>query len=817
MCSSFNFPHPTTTADDLENLYKVYGVDRSVVPDLVGTHETPKTMCSSFNFPHPTTTADDLENLYKVYGVDRSVVPDLVGTHETPKTVREGYYIAYLSFFHSFGLIFPIPKPILEVLAELGLSLTQLLSNFLRHLVAFLVKAREEGLAFGLSEFRQLVLVNRNKQNPGTFLVSPRPGRHVIEDIPYRDEKWREQFFVFKMDRASMDDFDFSQLPRRWAENIIPSGSSSMSDEIRGLMRVLRRGRSNLSTFDRTRIQTVFVLQVRTDRAPLVEESENEAEHSQEVVATPSVQTQSSDRLTRQLVRRSSFRTSGSASRGRASGKSPLILIHDSDDEDVSRENRPPVSLSPGSEDETVAATRKIRRSSEGALPGPSHPWFVSEGDGSSFAAQSDLISLSGRMRSAGCRLPSLASSVEREAYAKVDVASSKVMEAFNEYVVAMEDHVVASRNDKEIESIGFEIKGLSKELEATTREGKKDAKKIEALTEDWRRVHLENEALTSQMVAQRERIAALEVERDRDIRRASRIARRDIAAKCREVLESLKDRWASKKKEVSVKIRLQEVTANIDLLTELKDGGLTVDAELARLKGMEGDCEDLSPPPPCRIGRSPSSIFLKSQMIRWIKSGGRLSPMIPFLKFFREETRLPRPSTQGAKDPEGEKYVARVKSSSPTGSEGRDRPPNKAKTNGSDHRLGVPGEAAVAKPFHWLFSHSKDCPITEDPDSVAHLVRHFKPAGCPLPSLRNMTEREAYAMEANNEFAATLEKRLQDVPRSDKLYEIKKVVRELKLGLKMAQDRESANAAQLAAAEKLGNMLLRSKFICDL
>ncbi|KAG2247140.1 hypothetical protein Bca52824_086768 [Brassica carinata] len=628
-------------------------------------------MCSSFYFPHPTTTADDLENLYKVHGVDRSVILDLV---------------TYISFFHSCGLIFPIPEPILEVLPELGLSLTQLLPNFLRHLVAFLVKAREEGLGFCLSEFRQLVLVKRNKQNPGTFLVSPRPGRHVIEDIPYRDEKWREQFFVFKMDRASMGDFDFSQLPRCWAENIVPSGSSSMSDEICGLMRVLRRGRSNWSTFDRTRIQTVFALPVRTERAPLVEESENEAEHSQEVVATPSVQTQSSDRLTRQLVRRSSFRTSGSASRGRASGKSPLILIHDSDDEDVSRENRPPVSLIPGSEDETVAATRKRRRSSEGALPGPSHPWFFSEGDGSS---------------SAGCRLPSLASSVEREAYAKVDVASSKVMEAFNEYVVAMEDHVMASRNDKEIESIGFKIKRLSKELEATKREGKKDAEKIEALTEDWRRVHLENKALTSQMVAQRERIAALEVERDRDIRRAS-------------LLESLKDRWASKKKEVSVELRLQEVTANIDLLTELKDGGLTVDAELARLKGMEGDCEDLSPPPPCQIGRSPSSIFLKNMTSR--KSNSRDSD--------RVRTRTGSANAERAKDPEGEKYVARVKSSSPTGSEGRDRPPNKAKTNGLDHRLGVPGEAAVAKPLHWQFSHSKDCPITEDPDSVAHLVR---------------------------------------------------------------------------------------------
>ena len=105
-------------------------------------------------------------------------------------------------------------------MAEIGLSLSQLLPNFRRHLVTFLVKAREEGLSFGLKEFRQFVLVKWNNQTPGTFLVSPRPGRHVIEDIPYRDEKWREQFIVFWMDRASMGDFDFSRLSRRWAENI---------------------------------------------------------------------------------------------------------------------------------------------------------------------------------------------------------------------------------------------------------------------------------------------------------------------------------------------------------------------------------------------------------------------------------------------------------------------------------------------------------------------------------------------------------------------------------------------------------------------
>ena len=43
------------------------------------------------------------------------------------------------------------------------------------------------------------------------------------------------------------------------------------------------------------------------------------------------------------------------------------------------------------------------------------------------------------------------------------------------------------------------------------------------------------------------------------------------------------------------------------------------------------------------------------------------------------------------------------------------DRPPKKAITNGADHHLGVSGDTVVAKPFHWQFSHFKDCLITED------------------------------------------------------------------------------------------------------
>ncbi|WZZ45082.1 hypothetical protein YC2023_041341 [Brassica napus] len=45
--------------------------------------------------------------------------------------------------------------------------------NFLRHLLALLVKAREEGLLFGLNELHHLVLMKRNNQNLGPFLCLP--------------------------------------------------------------------------------------------------------------------------------------------------------------------------------------------------------------------------------------------------------------------------------------------------------------------------------------------------------------------------------------------------------------------------------------------------------------------------------------------------------------------------------------------------------------------------------------------------------------------------------------------------------------------
>lgn len=177
-------------------------------------------MALSFFCPFPTTTAKCLEELYTVHGVDRAVVVDLASTTDSPEAVRDGYGGAYLTFFETCGLTFPIPEPILSTLAERSLSLTQMCPNFLGHLLALLVRAREEGLSFGLYELPHLVLMKRNNQNSEIFIMSPHPGRHIIQGFPYRDQDWRDEFFVFKIDEASVGIFDFSRLPQYWAEDI---------------------------------------------------------------------------------------------------------------------------------------------------------------------------------------------------------------------------------------------------------------------------------------------------------------------------------------------------------------------------------------------------------------------------------------------------------------------------------------------------------------------------------------------------------------------------------------------------------------------
>ncbi|KAF2614598.1 hypothetical protein F2Q70_00012085 [Brassica cretica] len=164
--------------------------------------------------PHLKTILEvkHIEAIYELWGVDYTVEIELPEDGETPETVRLGYCGAYMSHFEDGGLSFPLPRFLLEALAELKMAFTQMAPNFFRY---------------------------RNNGFPGTMILAPRSGRVIIEGIPNKDNRWREKFFVFKVNPALVGDFDFERIPREWFDDTEPFGPAPMTPELRGLMDTL--------------------------------------------------------------------------------------------------------------------------------------------------------------------------------------------------------------------------------------------------------------------------------------------------------------------------------------------------------------------------------------------------------------------------------------------------------------------------------------------------------------------------------------------------------------------------------------------------
>ncbi|KAF2534272.1 hypothetical protein F2Q70_00029966 [Brassica cretica] len=113
-----------------------------------------------------------------------------------------------------------------------------------RYFLASWIRAREEGLRFDLEELKQLFSIKRNSGFPETMILAPRPGRYIIDGIPNRDDRWREKFFVFRINPASVGDFDFETIPKEWSNEIVPEGSFAFSVLIQHPAKVILQSRT---------------------------------------------------------------------------------------------------------------------------------------------------------------------------------------------------------------------------------------------------------------------------------------------------------------------------------------------------------------------------------------------------------------------------------------------------------------------------------------------------------------------------------------------------------------------------------------------
>ncbi|KAF3513822.1 hypothetical protein F2Q69_00005376 [Brassica cretica] len=158
-----------------------------------------------------------------------------------------GYCRAYAYHFEAGGLSFPLPRFLLEVLEEIKMAFTQMAPNFFRYFLGCWVRAQEEGLEFGLGELKQRLPWHDDS-------CSSR-WRGIIEGIPNKDDRWREKFFVFKI---NLTEFLLS---------IEPFGSAPMSPELRGLMETLRRGNTRWLSFTPDQIRAACALPPGANRA----------------------------------------------------------------------------------------------------------------------------------------------------------------------------------------------------------------------------------------------------------------------------------------------------------------------------------------------------------------------------------------------------------------------------------------------------------------------------------------------------------------------------------------------------------------------
>ncbi|KAF3500918.1 hypothetical protein F2Q69_00042491 [Brassica cretica] len=99
------------------------------------------------------------------------------------------------------------------------------------------------------------------------MILAPRSGRVIIEGIPNKDDRWIEKFFVFKVNPALVEDFDFERIPREWFDDTEPFGPAPMTPELRGLMDTLRRGSPRWLAFTHDRIRTAYALPPGVNRA----------------------------------------------------------------------------------------------------------------------------------------------------------------------------------------------------------------------------------------------------------------------------------------------------------------------------------------------------------------------------------------------------------------------------------------------------------------------------------------------------------------------------------------------------------------------
>ncbi|XP_048615736.1 uncharacterized protein LOC125588441 [Brassica napus] len=502
-----------------------------------------------------------------------------------------------MSHFEDGGLSFLFLVFFLRHWRSLRWRLPRWLLTFFRYSLASWVRAQEEGLEFGLRELKQLFAIKRNNGFPGTMILAPRSGRVIIEGIPNKDDRWREKFFVFKVNPASVGDFDFERIPREWSDDIEPFGPVPMTPELRGLMATLRRGVNRATHValvapvrpkkgrGNKRKKEKEVLLDRPDESSEV----GSLERAQKVQRGPVLRSRSQAPFPGLLARPVSIPIPAGGTRkasdnsASSAGDRALNDVVDSLTHQRRRWVMEEINIvTSGSSSSKLPPP--LRVSGEGTSRINSGARLSSVPKASSWAFSCDneipilenpdsLAAIWHKIRAEGCELPSLERMLERDAYVRMAVVNANAMEASNEYAALMEGRLANFASKEEIAGHLLTIQQLRGELEVAREVERQCEAEIEESKKKLAAAEAGKVTIQSNLDSMKEK------------------HRREIEGRDR-VLAVVKNKLEQKKKEMAAEIRLQEARARIEALIEYNEGGFDLEAELEHLKDLEVSLE---------------------------------------------------------------------------------------------------------------------------------------------------------------------------------------------------------------------------------
>ena len=153
------------------------------------------------------TSSKSLANALRSSSAPPSILVRIPSMDERLWTTPEGYICVYESFFTDCGLVFPIPKFLLEYVARREMAISQLSIAAIRNAISLVRLAVRCGVEIRLAHYEEATYFKSlGKKKPGLYYVQSAMTPRLVDEAKSKVHDWSGRYFFVKISEDSVED-----------------------------------------------------------------------------------------------------------------------------------------------------------------------------------------------------------------------------------------------------------------------------------------------------------------------------------------------------------------------------------------------------------------------------------------------------------------------------------------------------------------------------------------------------------------------------------------------------------------------------------